>query len=119
MFRPFVILMMCLALLALPAMAGAVAPVLDQYGNPVAGAGETPDDGAAAGGADGGDEVVAGESAEPLDTAAGADESGALPFTGAELTFLFLAGAALAGSGLLLRRVGRAGSANGRKGATS
>jgi hypothetical protein len=57
----------------------ATTPVLDQYGNPVAGAAQAP---------------------------SVAHGIAGLPFTGLELGYLVLAGMALVGSGAMLRKVG-------------
>lgn len=81
--RPFrlIVLLALTVLLALPAVAAAETPIEDQYGTPT---------------------VVEGTSDDAATTV------GSLPFTGAELRYLVIAGAALLGSGVMMRRVGYA-----------
>lgn len=121
-FKMVITAMVAATALLLPSTASAVTPVVDQYGNPVAGVGEGPTAGAgeapvagagegpAAGAGEAGaaPTAVAGEAAAPVATLG---TTGMLPFTGAELVALMLAGVALLGSGALLKRVGFARSA--------
>lgn len=97
-----------LSLFVVPVAAiAAVAPVLDQYGNPVGGENEGPAapdvDGPTATKGAGTD----GAPAEPLAATAATAGTAGLPFTGFELGALGVAGIALLGSGAVLRRVGR------------
>ena len=80
------------------------APAIAQTGSPNADAYQ----GVAGQEADGGEGDVAGVQASPTDESATADDSGStLPFTGAELGIFALVGAALLGTGLVMRRVSR------------
>lgn len=103
-------LLASLALLALPAAGAAQSPVQDQYGNPAAPEVQVPDQPEAT--PDPTPDATGGESTGGAELAV-ADttaDTGVLPFTGAELMLILLAGGLLLGSGLMLRRVGFAGS---------
>lgn len=80
-----ILLSVLVASLGIPALALAAdtTPVTDQYESPVT-----------------------------TTTTAAAETTSTLPFTGAELSFIALAGVALLGSGVLLRRIGLESSRN-------
>jgi hypothetical protein len=97
MTRTRISVLVVAAFLALPMTASAAsAPVFDQYGNPVAAENEGP----------------------AATLAAGDDTVGGLPFTGAELGMLMVAGFAIGGSGVALRRIG-ASNKRGRRGSAA
>ena len=88
-----------LALLSAPTAAlAAASPLADQYGAPTGVDAEAPGAEAPAGDTSGAGDITT--------LNASVDTVGSIPFTGAELRYLALAGAALIGSGLMMRRVG-------------
>jgi hypothetical protein len=91
--------------LAAPAMAQTDSPTADAYQGV---AGEEVAGGGGSGGGGGGGGEVAGETAVAAQETTTAESSGkTLPFTGAELGIFALVGAALLGTGLVVRHTAR------------